>query len=214
MTCTVCAMLASVVPHSCVPSRDELCSQGFCDPGAACRSTMTPSSCFLPRPSSTHTGLAVALIVDRSLKAADDDDDVLCPSEGVVQGLEGASDVRSGRAGVAGDPPSDRDPHCGQPTRRKEPEVVLHYVRAPMLLQRSCYQVQLAVGRPQSSVVFLLPSAAARPCRRRSRCRAGTPLGAAARRWSSGTLTRRSRTTAWARRSPLSLRRSLSPAYD
>lgn len=48
MTCTVCAMLASVVPHSCVPSRDELCSQGFCDPGAACRSTMTPSSCFLP----------------------------------------------------------------------------------------------------------------------------------------------------------------------
>jgi hypothetical protein len=134
MTCTVCAMLASVVPHSCVPSRDELCSQGFCDPGAACRSTMTPSSCFLPRPSSTHTGLAVALIVDRSLKAADDDDDVLCPSEGVVQGLEGASDVRSGRAGVAGDPPSDGDPHCGQPTRRKELEVVLHYVRAPMLL--------------------------------------------------------------------------------
>uniref|UniRef100_A0A0A8Z0K4 Uncharacterized protein n=1 Tax=Arundo donax TaxID=35708 RepID=A0A0A8Z0K4_ARUDO len=46
MTCTVCAMFSSVVPHSCLPSLEELCSQGFCDPGAACRSMMMPSLYF------------------------------------------------------------------------------------------------------------------------------------------------------------------------
>lgn len=47
ITCTVSAMLASDVPHSCVPSLDELCSHGFCDPGAAWRSIITPSLYFL-----------------------------------------------------------------------------------------------------------------------------------------------------------------------
>jgi hypothetical protein len=47
MTCTVCLMFASVVPQFCVPSLLPLCSYGFCDPGAACRSTMTPNSYFL-----------------------------------------------------------------------------------------------------------------------------------------------------------------------
>jgi len=47
MTCTVWAMFASVLPHSCDPSLVALWSYGFCDPGAACNVTITLMLYFL-----------------------------------------------------------------------------------------------------------------------------------------------------------------------